>query len=299
MIRTTLGYVFLAALAAAQPVPARAADVTPCVNCAEWNMPQVPFRIYGDSYYVGVRGLSAILITSSEGHILIDGGLAESAPRIAASIAALGFRVTDVRWILNSHAHHDHAGGIAELQRLSGANVAASAWSAGSLTQGGPLRGDPQFRDVSPIATVPQVRVIGDGQVVAVGPLTLTAHLTPGHTPGGTTWTWRSCEGARCLDLVYADSLTAVASDGFLFTASADYPNALADFERSFATLSAMPCDVLVVPHPGFVDLFGKLARRENGEADALVDPRSCANYAAGMRRAFETRVTRERTTGR
>src|SRR5262245_39078958 len=222
--------------------PADGGEVTPCSSCAEWNRPQSPFRVFGNTYYVGTRGLTSILVTSNAGHVLIDGGLPESSTRIAASIRTLGFRVEDVRWILNSHAHFDHAGGIAELQRLSGANVAMSEWSAGVLREGGPRRGDPQFDILPRIGMVADVRVLADRESVRVGPVALTAHATPGHTPGGTSWTWRSCENQRCLDLVYADSLTAVSSDGFRFTASPDYPNALGDFAKSFTTLSMVPC---------------------------------------------------------
>jgi len=216
---------------------ALAAAPSPCGPCAAWNVAQPPFRIFGNTYYVGVRGLSAILITSNEGHVLIDGGLAES----AASIRSLGFRLEDVKLILNSHAHFDHAGGIAELQRLSGAAVAASAWSAVVLRTGEIGRSDPQFGTMPRIAPVAQVRSIGADETLRVGPLALTPHFTPGHTPGGTSWTWRSCEGERCLDIVHPDSLTAVSSPGFLFTRSPDYPEALSDFERSFTVLSSLP----------------------------------------------------------
>src|SRR5688572_23418490 len=158
-----------------------AAAPSTCGPCAAWNVAQLPFRIFGNTYYVGVRGLSSILITSSEGHVLIDGGLAESVPTIAASIRALGFRIEDVKLILNSHAHFDHAGGIAELQRLSGAAVAASPWSARVLESGTSPRGDPQFGSLPTMPKIAKVRVIRDGEILRIGPLALTAHFTPGH----------------------------------------------------------------------------------------------------------------------
>ena len=172
--------------------------------------------------------------------MLIDGALPESAAAIASSVRALGFKVEDIRLILNSHVHFDHAGGIAALQRMSGATVAATAWSASVLTSGVVPPSDPQFGVVPPIAPVAKVRTVSDGETLRVGPLAITAHETPGHTPGGTSWTWRSCDGADCADFVYADSLTAVSADGFLFTRNRQYPNALADFEKSFRTLESL-----------------------------------------------------------
>src|SRR5690349_3054482 len=126
----------------------------PCAHCAEWNAPQAPFRIYGDTYYVGPHGLSSILITSDTGNVLIDGGLAESAGQITAHIRQLGFRVEDVKLIVNSHVHFDHAGGIAELQRLSGARVVASKWTAHVMSKTGVGRDDPQFGVIRPIALI-------------------------------------------------------------------------------------------------------------------------------------------------
>src|SRR5690242_14724323 len=224
----------LSILLAAAPLPllgqvqdtTRAAQPTPgCPSCAEWNAPQRPFRIYGNTYYVGTHGLSAILLTSKDGDVLIDADLPESAPIIIANIRALGFRVEDIKLILNSHAHFDHAGGIAALQRAFGARVAASPWSARVLERGASIPGDPQYGVLSSYSPVPHVQVIADGETLYVGPLALTAHFTPGHTPGGTTWTWRSCDGNRCLDLMYADSQTPVSADGFSFTHSDTYPS--------------------------------------------------------------------------
>ncbi|MGZ8379713.1 MAG: subclass B3 metallo-beta-lactamase, partial [Gemmatirosa sp.] len=218
---------------AGRPVP-------PCESCAAWNAPRHPFRIHGNSWYVGTDGLSAVLVTSPQGHVLLDGGLPESAPLIAANVRALGFRMEDVRLILNSHAHYDHAGGIAALQRASGAAVAAHPWSAAVMRHGTTRPEDPQYEIDIPYPAVPTVRVLADGEAVRVGPLALTAHFTGGHTPGGTSWSWRSCEGARCLDLVYADSQTPVSADGFLFTRSTRYPSVLEDFARGFATLEGL-----------------------------------------------------------
>jgi len=273
-------------------IPSAPTDPDDCPSCAEWNAPQAPFKVFGDTYYVGPHGLSALLITSPEGHVLIDGGLPESAPVIAANIEALGFRVEDVRLILNSHAHSDHAGGIAWLQRASGAAVAASPWSAGAIADGDVGPDDPQYEIHLAYPPVPSPRVIADGEVLRVGPLALTAHFTPGHTPGGTSWSWRSCEGARCLDLVYADSMTPVSADGYRFTGN---EAKLAEFARSYEVLEHVACDVLITPHPDASGLWARLASREEGAADALVDPAACTRYAATARQRLATRLEEER----
>jgi metallo-beta-lactamase class B len=265
-----------------------------CPSCAEWNAPHAPLHIYGNSWYVGTDGLAAILLTSDEGHVLIDGGLAESAAPIAASIRALGFRIEDVALIVNSHVHYDHAGGIAALQRASGASVAASPSSAAVLERGASGPDDPQFGILPPIDPVRSVRVIADGEVLRVGPITLTAHFTPGHTPGGTSWSWRSCENDRCLEFVYADSQTPVSADDFHYSRSPRYPRAVQDFERSFATLERLPCDVLITPHPGASGFWERVAAKERGEAGALGDGHGCRRYAATAREALARRLERE-----
>src|SRR5919106_6186340 len=210
-----------------------------CQDCPEWNVTHEPFRVYGNTYYVGVRGLSSILITSAKGHVLIDGALPESAPKIAAAIRALGFRMEDVKLIVNSHAHFDHAGGIAELKRLSGARVVAMEASARVLRSGRSGAEDPQYGALPPFPRVANVEVLKGGETLRVGPIAVTAHTTGGHTQGGTSWTWKSCEQLRCVDMVYADSLTPVSAAGFRFTASREYPGAVENFEKSFAAIEA------------------------------------------------------------
>jgi metallo-beta-lactamase class B len=273
-----------------------ATSATECASCAEWNAPQKPFRIYGNTYWVGTHGLGSILITSPQGHVLIDGGLPESAPEILASIRAIGYRVQDVKLILNSHAHWDHAGGIATLQRVSGAAVAASPWSMKVLSRGASHPDDPQYSVAREYAAVKDVRTIADRDTVRVGPLALVAHFTGGHTPGGTTWSWRSCEGTRCLNIVYADSQTPVSADDFFFTKSSTYPSAIADFEHGFAVLETLPCDVLLTPHPDASKLWQRLAARDAGNPDALVDAGACKAYANAARERLKQRIASEGT---
>lgn len=258
---------------------------------AEWNLPQKPFKVFGNTYWVGTRGLGAVLVTSDRGHILIDGALPESVPQIRDHIRELGFKLEDVRLLLNSHVHFDHAGGLGELQRLTGARAAGSAAAAKVLMSGEVGSDDPQYGLLPPIDRLRNVDVVRDGQVVKVGSLIARPHMTPGHTPGGTTWTWKSCEGTRCVDVVYADSVTAVSADGFKYTTS---PLSKA-FEQTFAALETMRCDILLTPHPAFAQVLEKLAAREMGKTDAFIDPGACKAYAATGRKNLATRLETER----
>jgi metallo-beta-lactamase class B len=270
---------------------ASAQAASSCDECVRWNETQPPFRIYGNTFYVGVRGLSAVLITSDKGHVLIDGALPESAVKIAAAIEALGFRQKDVKLILNSHVHFDHAGGIAQLQRRTGARVAASKPGAIVLRRGKSGPDDPQYGRLPALTPVARVEEFGDGETLRVGDLAITAHLTPGHTPGGTSWTWTSCEDGRCLDVVYADSLTPLSAPGFEFRKDA---SALQGFEKSFATLSALACDVLLSAHPDASELWRRLAKRQGGDREALVDRQACARYVEVARAALRARLASE-----
>lgn len=282
-------------MVASAPCAVANAQATPdCPDCAAWNAPAAPFRVFGNTYYVGTRGLTALLVTSPDGHVLIDGGLPESAPLIAGSIRALGFRVEDVRVIVNSHVHFDHAGGIAELQRLSGSEVVASARSIPVLQQGRVGPDDPQHGIIPPIAPVARVRAIPADDTVRVGTLRLRALRTPGHTPGGTSWTWTTCEGERCWAMVYGDSQSAISADGFLFSRSTTYPRVLDDFASGFAVLEQVRCDVLITPHPDASALWARLARREKGEREAMRDAEGCKRYAATARERLAKRVASE-----
>lgn len=280
-----LAGMWLPAAIAQRPVDTRPIR---CDACVEWNADRAPFRVFGNTYYVGVEGLSAVLVTSPQGHVLLDGALPQSAPLIAAHVQALGFQLKDIRWILNSHAHYDHAGGIAALARLSGAQVAASPRGAQALRLGQMTKDDPQagYHPATPFPKVAGVTEVPDGGSVQVGALRIVAHHTPGHTPGATSWTWRSCEGARCVDLVYADSLNPVSAPGFRFSAAQSV--GAAAFRKSIDTLAALPCDILISVHPEFSSLFKRQA------AAAFVDPGACRAYAEDGRKRLEHRLAEE-----
>ena len=260
------------------------ASASAVADAADWYAPQAPFALYGNTYYVGTRGISAVLITSPAGHILIDTGPAEASAQIAAHIRALGFKVEDIRYILNGHEHYDHAGGIAALQKMSGAVVLGSPASVAVLRTGQPDKRDAQYPSLIPQAPVASTRAVRDGEVVTLGPLAVTAHFTPGHTPGATSWTWQSSEGGKTMHVVYADSLTAVAADDRSFSRNPLYPNARADVERSIATVEGLECDVLVSAHPDFADLWERKARQSEFGNAAFVDRDACHKYAANAR---------------
>jgi metallo-beta-lactamase class B len=265
-----------------------------CPSCATWNAPVDPFRVFGNTYYVGTEGLASVLITSNRGHVLLDGALPQSAEQIDAHIRTLGFALKDVKLIVNSHGHYDHAGGIHALQVASAATVAASASGADALERGENTTDDPQYgfgHDSNEFPRVSKVRAVKDGEVLSVGPLAITAHLTPGHTPGSTTWTWKSCEGSRCLDIVYADSLNAVSAPGFKYSSD---PPRVAAFRKSIAAVAGLPCDVMISVHPDFSHLFEQHARAVNGDAGAFVDPHGCREYAESMLALLDRRLASE-----
>ena len=274
-----------------------AAGLVTCMQSAsadDWNTPQEPFALSSDSYYVGTRGLSSVLIASKEGHILIDGAIPEAASQIAANVRKLGFKVEDIRIILNSHEHFDHAGGIAELQRLSGAQVKATAAAAPVLRTGKASRGDPQYADLPEMAPVARVGIVRDGETVKVGPLAVTLHATPGHTQGGSTWTWTSGDGGKRVNMVYADSLNAIGAGAFRYSGDPAYPNARGDIERSIAKVAALPCDVLVSSHPEGSGLWQRHAQRALLGNAAFVDKGACRAYADKGRARLQKTLAEE-----
>lgn len=267
----------------------------PCAADPDWHQPTQPRRIHGNSWYVGTCGLSAVLITSDEGHVLIDGATEKAAPQIEANIRKLGVDPRRIRYLLNSHEHNDHAGGLAHLQRVSGATVVARAPAVGALKTGKTDRGDPQFLSVSPFPPVTAVQVIGDGETLRLGPIALTAHATPGHTPGGTSWSWRACdEAGDCRAIAYADSLTPISDDVYRYSDESAHPGVVAAFRRSIETVATLPCDILVTPHPNASDLLARLdAPSPQGQGGA----NDCRAYAAAGAGKLEARLAKERAS--
>ncbi|WP_157994428.1 subclass B3 metallo-beta-lactamase [Peristeroidobacter agariperforans] len=267
-----------------------------CSRCEAWNKEQVPFQIYGNTYYVGPHGLSSVLITSPQGHVLIDGALPQSAPLIAKHVEQLGFKLTDVKVIVNSHTHYDHAGGIAELQKLTGAKVIASDKAAPVLRSGRVESDDPQVEHLLPFPAVSNVEALGQRPSLQVGTLKLSVIHTPGHAPGGTSWRWQSCEAERCLNLVYSDSLNAVSDKSFKYGGDPRWPTAAKELSTSMAAISAAPCDILITAHPELSGLSAAIDERGHGDRAKLIDSAACKRYVATTRQLLDKRLASEKS---
>jgi metallo-beta-lactamase class B len=249
---------------------------------AAWNQPVKPFRIIGDIYYVGAANVSSFFIRTPQGAILLDGALPETAPLIERSITELGFSIKDVKILLNSHAHYDHCGGLAELKKLSGARMIASGGDAGVLSSGKGGAG--------PFPAVHVDHVISDRETVKLGGVTLTAHITPGHTKGCTTWTMPVSDGGKTYQVVFYCSTSVVDK----LVNNADYPGIVSDYERSFAELKKMPCDVFLGPHAGFFNLDAKRKQLEAGKLDAFIDPPEMQKFVEQSERDFREQLAKE-----
>ena len=256
-----------------------------CKDWDDWDKPAPPVRIHANTYLVGTCGISSILITGTDGDILIDGGTEGGADLIAENIRSLGFNLRDVKIILHSHEHFDHVGGIARLQQLTGAQLYASAPAAKVFETGTAGPGDPQAGMHKPFPAAKVDRVIGDGQTVRLGNLMLTAVATPGHTPGALSWHWVSCDGGVCRSIVYADSLSPVSRDNYRFS---DHPDYVAAFRASIAKVAALDCEILVTPHPSASGMIKRMALRSFDQENG------CRDYAASLTKALDERLAEE-----
>jgi metallo-beta-lactamase class B len=240
-------------------------------EAAAMNQPIMPFRITDHLYYVGASDVASYLLVTPAGDILIDGGFAETTPLIEANIAALGFKITDVKWLLNGHAHPDHAGGLSQLKRDSGARFAAMSAEVIPLEHNGQgtfYKGDKLLFD-----SVAVDRVLQDGDHVDLGGIRLTARLTAGHTPGCTTWTTQLRDGRNQRSVVIACQISVPA-------AIISYEGMDADFKRTYALLRSLPCDVFLAEHGKAFSLTEKMARTtQDPSVNPFVDPAGCARY--------------------
>jgi metallo-beta-lactamase class B len=260
-----------------------------CDGSDDWTKPAPPVRIHANTYDVGTCGITSILIVGDQGDILIDGGPEEAAELIADNIRRLGYRVEDIRFILHSHEHFDHVGGIAKLQRLSGATVVSSVPAKKVLETGTPSGDDPQSGTLKPFPPASVGRTIVDGQEVRLGNLMLTAIATPGHTPGALSWRWVSCDGGVCRTIVYADSLSPVSSPAYRF---GDHPAYLAAYRASIAKLAVSPCEILITPHPSASHMPERFALGK-----PMLDENACRDYAAGLTKNLDDRLAKEAPT--
>jgi len=265
------------------------------VAASRWLVDQPPLHIYGNTYLVGFGGLNVGLIKTKAGLILIDGSLPQGVKRIEAHIRALGLRVRDVRYILSTEPHFDHASGIGALARDSHATVLAGKAAVRALETGMPSPDDPQAGYGAHYHGVGPVRGVSDGYRLTLGGVTITAVATPGHTPGSTSWTWQSCEQGACKAMAFASSLNPISADGYRFTdpAHADESDG---FRRSFATMKALPCDILITAHPDQSGGDEKARRlRAGDQPNPFVDPNACRAYAAQFEKAFDQRIADEK----
>ena len=256
-----------------------------------WNQPIAPFHIISNVYFVGTSQLGCYLIVTPAGDILIDGALPESATQIEKHVAALGFRMHDIKFLLNTHAHYDHSGGLAELKRASGAVMVASAADAPDLRSG--------YTDSfgsgwdTHVPGVPVDRIIKDGEQLKLGGSVLTAHIMPGHTRGCTTWTLPVNEAGKTHNVLFYCSTSV---PGYKLINNPVYPRIAADYEHSFAIAATLPCDVFLANHTGFFNMTGKLARVSAGAPNPFIDPNEYRTFVQQSHQDFEDELARQRT---
>lgn len=257
-----------------------------CKDWDDWNKPAPPVRVHGNTYYVGTCGITALLITDKAGHILIDGATEGGAEVIADNIRRLGFRLSDVKYLLHSHEHLDHVGGIARLQQLTGAQLLASPAAGTVFRTGATDANDPQAGLHPPFPAARVDRVIRDGEMIRVGDTAIFAIETPGHTAGALSWRWGSCDGGVCRQIVYADSLSAVSRDNYRFT---DHPALVATFRNSYQRIAGLECDILLTPHPSGSDMVNRFAGRA-----PVADTGACRAYARAQSDKLDERLAKE-----
>lgn len=274
----------VAVMAAVVASPALTADPP------EWSTPVKPFRIAGNIYYVGTKGLAAYLVVSKQGAILLDGTLAGNAALIERNIESLGVRLRHVRLVISDHAHGDHVGALAQIKRDTGARFLASAGDRWALEHGRP-RGDTNY-GIQPFPAVKVDRIVGEGQTIRLGEIALTAHLTPGHTPGCTSWSTTIQDNGVPRRVLFLCSITVA---GNALVGNRAYPGIVDDYRATFVKLATMRADILLTSHPEMADVLDREARREAGKANAFLDPTALPKLLAGSKAAFEDALAKAR----
>jgi metallo-beta-lactamase class B len=258
----------------------------------DWTEPFPPFHIAGNLYYVGSKGLANFLITTPQGHILINSDLEANIPLIKASVERLGFNFSDVKILLISHAHWDHDAGSAAVKAATGAAYMVMDADVPVVESGG--KADFNYGS-DPGTLYPPVkvdRVLHDGDHVTLGGVTLVAHLTPGHTKGCTTWTMKVAEGGKTYDVVIIGSPNV--NQGYKLVGNAQYPGIAADYQRMFRVLKSLPCGIFLGAHGSYFGLDAKYARLQNGDAGAFIDPQGCASFIAQKQVEFEAELAKQ-----
>ncbi len=275
----------------ATPEQIAAAERTPVRGIAKnmgWNDPMDPFTVIGNVHYVGTRTVSAWLITTPKGHFLIDGVVPQSAPQITANIIRLGFENVDVKYLLNSHAHIDHAGGLAGLKQRTDATMVASAADKPFLEAGDIGHGPSGGMKFPPVRVD---RVIRDGEKLRIGRVTLTAHITPGHSPGCTSWSMDTTGKDKVRRRVLFHCSATVAGQSLSPEA---YPGIVDNFRKTFTKVGKMKADIFLANHDNFFDLHVKRAKLAAGNANAFVDPNELQKFNSTMKAAFEEQLAAE-----
>ncbi len=272
--------------------PAPSDDAIP-KSWKAWNEPFNPFRIIANIYYVGPAGVSSFLITTPEGHILIDTGFESTVPRIKDSVTKLGFRIEDIKILLSSHAHVDHVGGHALMKSLTRAKIMMSEADAALLATCGTT--DFASYSTNAVAYSPAIadRLLRDGEKVSLGGTTLTCHLTPGHTKGCTTWTMDVKEAREVYHVLFFGSTTVL--DGVALVNNPKYPNIAQDYLATYQKLKNLPCDVFLAPHAGFFGLADKAERLQRGEKpNPFIDPTAYRDFISHAESEFREKLQRE-----
>lgn len=257
-------------------------------DAVEWNAPFAPFKVMGNIHYVGTAGVSAFLIATPDGHFLLDGAPPQSGPTIIANIEALGFRIADVKYLLNTHAHVDHAGGLARLQFASGAEMVASAGDRPALEAGQVDYGPSAGWRFPPIRVD---RVIGDGETLTLGGVTVTAHMTPGHTKGCTSWSMDVQDADGALHRAFFHCSATLA--GHTLTPPA-YPGIVENYRATFARVRGFEADLFLPNHSTFFDLEQRRARQIAGDGNAFVDAGALQRFNSDLEAAFEAELARQ-----
>ena len=258
----------------------------------DWSEPFPPHRMIGNIYYVGSRGLASYLITTPAGHILINSNLVSSVPLIRESVEKLGFRMSDIKIMLLSHAHFDHDGGGAEMKKLTGAQYMVMEGDAGVVESGG--KTDFQYGN-SPSLLYPPAkvdRVLHDGDEIKLGDTTLVAHLTAGHTRGCTTFTLKVREAGETYNVVIVGSPNV--NPGYKLVNNPRYPEIARDYERGFQVLRALPCDVFLGAHGSYYGMEAKFARLKVGGPNPYIDPEGYKKYVAEREQAFRAELQKQ-----
>lgn len=267
------------------PASAQAQSVKDLLDkmTAVWNKPTEPFQIIGHIHYVGTYGLSSYLVTTPEGHVLIDTGLPEATPQIKANVAKLGFKVADIKYLLNTHAHLDHTGGLAELKRETGAQLIAGERDK-PLLEGGYYPGQETTKELN-FPPVKVDRTVKGGDTVTLGGTTLTAHATPGHSPGCTSWSLNVKDGDNIRSVLIFCSGTVALNR--LVGAAATHPGIVDDYRKTFAWARGYKTDVFLAPHPEMYGMHEKREKIAAGAANPFVDPAAFGAYAERLEKAF------------